>query len=72
MQGPVFFALVIPAAWKHLRTLMPSHSIHQGPSPSMAAVRCVIGEGAESGAGPSGPSRESMWERDGSPINTTD
>ncbi len=32
MQGPVFVAPVVPAAWKLLRTLMPSHSINQGPS----------------------------------------
>jgi hypothetical protein len=53
MQGPVLVDLVLPAAWNHARALMPSQSRHRGPSvlPVMTAVRCGIGEGAESGAG---------------------
>jgi hypothetical protein len=49
MQGLWF--RVLPAAWNHARTLMPSHSKNRGPSSSMAAVRCGIGGGAKSGAG---------------------
>jgi hypothetical protein len=35
MQGLCF--RVLPAAWNHARTLMPSHSKNRGPSSSMAA-----------------------------------
>ena len=44
---------VLPAAWNHARALMPFQSKGRGPPVvPMAAVRCGIGEGAESGAGP--------------------
>ena len=33
MQGPVFVPPVVPAAWKHVGTLVPSHSKKRGPSP---------------------------------------
>ena len=50
MQGLV---RVLPASWNHARALVPSQSKGRGPSVvPMAAVRCGIGEGAESGAGP--------------------
>ena len=50
MQG---LLRVLPAAWNHARALMPAQSKPQGPSMlPMAAVRCGLGEGAESGAGP--------------------
>ncbi len=72
MQGPVFVDPVVPAAWKHLRTLMPSHSKNRGPSffrwPQLGAGS---GKGQNPALARLDHRANVMWERDGSPIKKT-